>query len=173
MDNTNLDVLRQRSHHRTSKPVGRSQSGIGTAQRSRSLAPLTYLPALLREVHCGHQQKTRTRALQILSLRTGCTLHVRLAETQEDIEIRIYLRLHLQGRQHQNHRQQKGLFHLSFIYSFCYFFIWLQRYHISVRTKYSFVSYTLWYVTFTNLYCHTTRTFQLCSHLTSFNINGS
>ncbi len=100
MDNTNLDVLRQRSHHRTSKPVGRSQTRIGTAQRSRSLAPLTHLPALLREVHCGHQQETRTRALQILSLRTGCTLHVRLAETQEDIEIRVYSRLHLQGRQH-------------------------------------------------------------------------
>ena len=90
MDNANLDVLGQGLHHRTTKPVGRSQSRIRTAQGSNSLTPFAHLTATLRVVNGRHQQETRTRTLQILSLRFGSTFHVRLSETQEDVEILVY-----------------------------------------------------------------------------------
>ena len=105
MDNANRDVLRQRGHHGAAKPVGRRQSRIGTTQGCRRLAPLTLFASLLRKVYRRHQQEARTRTLHILSLRTGCTLHVRLSETQEDIEIGVYGSLHLQRRQ-QRHQHR-------------------------------------------------------------------
>ena len=76
VDDTNLDVVGRRGHHRAAKPVGRRQAGIGTAERSRSLAPLAHLATLVGEIDGRHQQEARARAGQVLSLRAGIALHV-------------------------------------------------------------------------------------------------
>ena len=94
MDDTNLDVLWKRSHKGTAKPVGRRQTSVWTTKGCRSLAPLAHLTAFVGEIDSRHEQETRAWAFQILSFRTGISLHVRLTKTEEDVEIRIYRRLH-------------------------------------------------------------------------------
>ena len=93
VDDTNLDVLRQRGHQRTAKPVGGRQACAGTAEGWYGLAPFAHLAGGIvvgsGVVNGRHQQETRSGTLQVLSLRTGCTLHVRLSETKEDVEIRV------------------------------------------------------------------------------------
>ena len=80
MNHTNLDILWQRSHHGTTKPVGRCQTCVRTAERSRSLTPLTHLTgwalSCCREVNSRHQQETRTWACQVSSFRTSIALHI-------------------------------------------------------------------------------------------------
>ena len=73
---TNLNIFGQRSYEGTTEPVGRSKTSVRTAQRSRSLAPLTHLSALFWEVYSWHKQEAWARACQILSLRTGISLHI-------------------------------------------------------------------------------------------------
>ncbi len=89
VDYADFDILGQRADERSSEPVGRRQSRIGAAQRSRCLAPLSHLSSLLGEVDGGHQQEPRSRALHVLGLRPCSPFHIRLAEAQEDIEIRV------------------------------------------------------------------------------------
>ena len=93
VDNTDLDVLGQRSHKGTTEPVGWGQTRVRTAKGSRSLTPLTHLTLWAtvgsREIDSGHQQEARTWAGQIGCLRTGITLHVRLSETKENVKVRV------------------------------------------------------------------------------------
>ena len=90
VDHTDADVLGQRLDHSTTKPVCRRQACIRAAERGRGFTPLTHLAASLRVVDSRHEQKARTRTGDVLSLGLGCSLHVRLSETEEDIEIRVY-----------------------------------------------------------------------------------
>ena len=50
MDDTYLNMLGQRGHERAAEPVGWCQTGIGTAERRHSLAPLAHLTTSLRVV---------------------------------------------------------------------------------------------------------------------------
>ncbi len=90
VDHAHLDMLWQRLHQCTAEPVGRGQSCVGTAQRRHCLAPLAHLATPLRVVNGRHQQEAWTRTHQVLGLRARCALHVRLSETQEDVEVRVY-----------------------------------------------------------------------------------
>ena len=94
MDDTDLDVLRQGGHEGTSEPVGRCQTRVRTTEWGDRLAPLAHLPGRLRicggVVNCGHPQESWTRTLQILCFRFGCTFHVGLSETEEDVEVGIW-----------------------------------------------------------------------------------
>ena len=80
VNHTNLDILGQRLHHRTTEPVGRSQTRIGTTERRDGFIPFTHLTG--RKfigsgiVHSRHPQESWSRTLQILSLRFSGTLHV-------------------------------------------------------------------------------------------------
>ena len=112
MYHTHTDVLRQRLYHRPAKPVGRSQAGIRTTQRSSSLAPLPHPTAALLIVHSRHQQESRAGTLQVLSLRACGTLHVRLSETQEDIEVFIYSGICSHESGNQQHHKKKDTFHV-------------------------------------------------------------
>ena len=93
MDDADLDVLRQGGHQRTAEPVGRCQSCIRTTEWGDGLVPFAHLP--FREcfgggvIHCGHPQEPWAGALQVLGFRTGGSLHVRLSETEKDVEIGI------------------------------------------------------------------------------------
>ena len=93
MDDTNLDIVGQRSHEGTAKPVGRRQAGVRTAQRCRGLTPyaLGTGGTLVggREINCGHQLEAGTWAGQIGCLRTCVAFHVRLSETKENVEIGV------------------------------------------------------------------------------------
>ena len=89
MNYSHPDMLGQRLDERASEPVGRRQSRVGTAQGGSGLAPLTFSPAPLRIVDGRHEKKTGSRSRYILCFRLGSPLHVRLSETQEDIEIWI------------------------------------------------------------------------------------
>ena len=76
VDDANFNIVGRGGHHRAAKPVGRCQAGVGTAERSRGLTPFAHLTTLVGEVNGGHQQEARPWAGQVLSLRTGITLHV-------------------------------------------------------------------------------------------------
>ena len=89
MDDADFDVVRQRCHQRAAEPVGRGQPCVGTAEGRRGLTPLTHLTAALRVVNSRHQQETRSCTHKVLGLRLGCTFHVRLSETEEDVEVRV------------------------------------------------------------------------------------
>ena len=104
MDNTNLDVLRKRSHQRAAKPVGRSQTSVGTAERRYSLAPLPHFPASLRVINRRHEQEARSGTYKILSLRSRISLHVGLSETKENVEVLIYgsISRHTDEHHHSN-----------------------------------------------------------------------
>ena len=54
MDYTYLNILRQRSHKGATKPVGRTQTCVRTAQRSRCLTPLAHFAPLFREINSRH-----------------------------------------------------------------------------------------------------------------------
>ena len=110
MNDTNLDIFGQRRHHRTAKPVGRRQARVRTAKGGYGLTPLAHSASLLWEIHSGHQQESRARALQVLSLRTRRPLHIRLSETQEDIEVRVWRCLCPQQR-HQHSYSKNEFFH--------------------------------------------------------------
>ena len=90
MDDTYTDILRQGLDHRTAEPVGRCQTGIRTTEWGRGLAPLTHLTASLWIVDSRHEQETGTWTGDVLCLGLGCSLHVRLSEAEEDVEIGIY-----------------------------------------------------------------------------------
>ena len=93
VDDADLDVFGQRSHKRTSEPVGGSKSCVGTAEWGNGLGPLSHLTG--RElvccgvIYCRHPQESWSGTLQVLSFRTCGTFHVRLTEAEEDIKIRI------------------------------------------------------------------------------------
>ena len=94
MDNTNPDIIGQRSNERTAEPVGRCEACIRTAKGSRGFAPFAHLASRVlvggREIHSRHQQETRPRAGQVSSFGLGSTFHIGLSETEEDVEILIY-----------------------------------------------------------------------------------
>ena len=80
MNDANLNVVGQRSHQSTAEPIGRSQSGIGSAEWRNCLAPFAHLATPLSVVHSRHQHESRSWTFQVLSLWLGGSLHVRLSE---------------------------------------------------------------------------------------------
>ena len=105
MNNANLNVLRQRSHKSTAKPISRRQARIGTAKRSRSLAPLAFLTSSFCVVHSRHQQEARAWAGDIHSFRSSCAFHIRLSKAKEDVEVRVRsLSLQAQSTQEKNRK---------------------------------------------------------------------
>ena len=113
VDDTDFDILGQRSHQSTAKPVGRRQTGIRTTQGWNGFVPFTHLTGWKRfccgVVYCRHPQEAWPGTLEVLSLRTGCALHIGLTKAQEDIKIRI-LRVHACGAHEKNGNKQ--LFHV-------------------------------------------------------------
>ena len=112
VDDANADILRQRLDHRATKPVGRCQTRIRAAEWGRGFAPLPHLAASLRIVNGWHEQETGTRTGDVLCLRLGCSLHVRLSEAEEDVEIGIYFCRSFRKRQEHKCCQQHIFEHL-------------------------------------------------------------
>ena len=105
IDNTHALAFRQAVAERASEIVGRCQSCSHAHQWRHGLIPLphlasrqiqrirTLIPGIRFhrrriEIHGSHRQKALRYILEILRLRTGIALHIRLSETEEDMEIR-------------------------------------------------------------------------------------
>ena len=92
VNDTHLYVLRQVSHHRTSEIVSHTQSCALTHKGRCGGIPLTHLTLGTCKIHTGQHLETRIHRL-VLCLWGGITLHVRLSETEIDVELRLILRI--------------------------------------------------------------------------------
>ena len=89
VNHTDTNRIRQGLDHGASEPVCRGQSRIGAAEWGGSLAPFTHFATSLWVVDGRHQQESRSRTGDVLCLWSCGTFHVRLSETEEDIEILV------------------------------------------------------------------------------------
>ena len=130
MDDTHTDVVGKRLHQRAAKPVGRCQTVVRTTERRNGFAPLAHLAAPLWVVDGRHQQETRAGTRQVLCFRTRGSLHVRLSEAEEDVEIlvgfRSLLRLSRIGMNAQHgHQRQCKQEHCLHCFSHDCYVLWL------------------------------------------------
>ena len=91
VNDSHANVFWQRRNQRTTKPVGRCQSVIGATEWRNCFTPFSLFPVSLWVIYGRHQQETWTRTYQVLCFWTGCTFHVGLSETDENVKVRVYL----------------------------------------------------------------------------------
>ena len=88
-DNAHPDAVGQVGNHRPAKIVDGRQAGILTAERRHGSVPLSHPATELMVVDGCHHSEPRVNPRKVLRLYLGIALHIRLSETEEDIEIGI------------------------------------------------------------------------------------
>ena len=126
VDDSDTDIFRQSGHQCTPEVIHRSKSRIGTAKRWYGRIPMSLLAFPSGIVHRSHHAETFVHSVHIPDFGTCIPLHVRLSETEEDIEIRIgfsaiLLRPSSHGSAHHTNAQYY-LFHRSVSFSAMLFF---------------------------------------------------
>ena len=105
INHSHLDILRQTLHHLPAEIVGGCQTSVGATKGRNGSVPLSLFPSQLGIIHRSHRHESRVHSLHVLLLITGITLHIRLSETEVNVEILI-LRLHCHNRP-KRHKSEK------------------------------------------------------------------
>ena len=89
MHDAHFVAFRQVLQQRAAEIIDRGQTGILAAQRRQGLVPLAHLAGLVGEIDGRQVQEVVGDPDGILRLDAGVALHVRLPETEEDMEILV------------------------------------------------------------------------------------
>ena len=89
IDDTDLDILRKGFNQSPSEIVSRCKACILAAQRRNSRVPLAFHPSSFLIIDASHHLEAFTDSFKILFLDPRITLHIRLAETEIDMEVRV------------------------------------------------------------------------------------
>jgi len=77
------------------------QAIVAAAERRKGLVPFAHLPAATVVVDGGHHLEAVAYTLQVLGLRAGGSLHVRLAETEENVEVGVLCPTDVEHAEHE------------------------------------------------------------------------
>ena len=89
IDDTDPYIFRKSLDKSPSEVVCRSESCVRTAERRYCSVPFSLFATSFLVVDCRHHHESVADTFKILLLYAGISLHVRLAEAQIDMEIRI------------------------------------------------------------------------------------
>ena len=119
IDDSHPDIFRKSLGQCPSEIVSRSKSCVLTAERRHSRVPLPLDASPFLIVDRCHHHETVAHPFKILLLDTGVSFHIRLAEAQIDMEIRI-LGLCCKHAQKSTCRENDS-FHMCLVYQFIHF----------------------------------------------------
>ena len=111
-DDAHAHILGQVFCQCSSEVVDRRESGVLTAERRQGLVPLAHFPAALRIVDGSHHLEPVVQALQVLRFGSCRSLHVRLSEAEEDVEVVVRCRTHSQHRKGEECYYKKNSSHI-------------------------------------------------------------
>ena len=111
IDHTHTYILWQGSHHRTAEVVGHTDLRPLTHQRRGGVVPLAHLTDWIGKVGAGHHLKARVDTL-VDGFWLRLAFHVRLSETQVDVEVLIHLCAGMLHPQQQQCTNKENFFHI-------------------------------------------------------------